>query len=203
MALTILSNPPELAPAYNPIICSVSSDVTDSFTTGTARVINSIQSNNGFTQLNLGSVLAVGVGNYVLITDAPGVPSLLGVARVTESISGTQFVVDKVFVSNLSSAGEVFRYRKNYFLIVDIYIFITTNPSTPLLATTLRLRPRFNVGFCRWDIDFSSVIKDFNFAGFTIDDVLSSDIYPIDGTEMQANEKSFVKYGFELFENLE
>lgn len=199
MALTI-TPPDEYSAAYNPVIVTATSDVRDDFTTGSADDIDSITSNGGFVQLTLGSGSNTYLqGDYVLITSAPGVEELEGVALITQVVATDVYVINKAFTTGLSATGQLFKYISNYSCLLKFYTYVTSAPSTAVLRATKTLKPKFEGGFCVFFIDLANLIQSYNYEGAGPDDVLSSDLY--EATEaVQVNEKSFVKYGFECFE---
>lgn len=198
MALTI-TPPAEYAPAYNPVIVTAQSDVRDDFTTGASIGIDVVSSSNGFAQLTTGAPHGLLRGDYILITSAPGATDLVGVALITSVPDSDNIVIDRPFVTGLSSSGTLYKYISNYTCLLKFYIYVSSAPSTTVLVATKSLKPKFEAGYCVFYIDLSGLIKSYNYEGLEQGDVLSSDLY--EGTEaVQVNEKSFVKYGFECFE---
>lgn len=200
MALTITA-PDQYAAAYNPLVITATSDVRDDFTTGLAVEITSITSNGGFAQITIDNVSSIDYlqGDYFLITSAPGVESIEGVALITSVIDIDNYVINRPFTTGLSSVGECFKYISNYSMLLKFYIYVTTAPSTAVLVATKLLKPKFAGGFCVFYADVAPLVQSYNYAGLEAGDVLSSDLY--EATEaVQVNTKSFVKYGYEAFE---
>ena len=198
MALTI-TPPSEYSAAYNPVVVTATSDVRDDFTTGSSYAIDTVTSASGFAQLTLDSPHTFLQGDFVLITSAPGAEYLEGVSLVTSVPDTDNIVINKPFLTNVSSGGLIYKYISNYGMLLKFYVYVTTAPSTEVLVATKTLKPKFSGGFCVFYADLSGLIQSYNYEGTDSDDVLSSDLY--EATEaVQVNEKSFVHYGFECFE---
>jgi hypothetical protein len=200
MALTVTS-PSEYSAAYNPVIVQAVSDVRDDFTIGDIMVVTDISSSSGFAKItidNIGSFVFL-QGDYVLLTSLPGSESIEGVALITSVIDIDNFVINKPFITGLSSNGSLYKYISNYSMLLKFYVYITTAPSTAVLVATKTLKPKFLSGYCVFYSDLSGLIQSYNYEGTTTDDVLSSDLY-VATEAVQVDKKSFVKYGFECFE---
>ena len=201
MALTI-TPPADKLPAYNPILIDAVSDVRDDFTVeGVVPITSVTAATGGFAQLGFDNVSSVILlqGDYLLITSAPGAEYLLGVSLITSVIDSDTVIINKPFFTNVSSDGASYKYISNYSALLKFYVYVTTAPSTALLVATKTLRPRFESGVCVFNIDLAGLIQSYNFAGIGASDVLGSDIYAGAGA-VQTDNKSFVKYGYELFE---
>lgn len=198
MALTI-TPPAEYAAAYNPLVITATSDVRDDFTTGASFGIDMVTSSGGFVQITSDAPTGLLQGDFILITSAPGIDSLVGVALITNIVDTDNFVINKPFTTGLSAAGTAFKYISNYSMLLKFYIYVTSAPTTAVLVATKLLKPKFVGGFCVFYSDLAPLIQAYNYAGLEAGDVLSSDLY--EATEaVQVDEKSFVKYGFECFE---
>lgn len=198
MALTVTS-PSEYSAAYNPVIVQAVSDVRDDFTIGASIGVDVVASASGFVQITTDAPHGLLQGDYILISSAPGVTSLEGVALITSVVDSDNIIINKPFLTGISSAGTLYKYISNYSMLLKFYVYITTAPSTAVLVATKTLKPKFASGFCVFYSDLSGLIQSYNYEGTTTDDVLSSDLY--EATEaVQVDEKSFVKYGFECFE---
>ena len=198
MALTV-TPPSEYSAAYNPIIVTAQSDVRDDFTIGSNIDINAITSASGFVQITTDTPHGLLQGDYILITSAPGVTSLEGVALITSVVDADNIVINKPFSTGISSAGALYKYISNYSCLTKFYVYYSTAPSTPVLVATKTLKPKFSGGYCVFYIDLAGLIQSYNYVAAGTTNVLSSDLYEL--TEaVQVNKKSFVKYGFECFE---
>lgn len=198
MALTI-TPPAEYSAAYNPLIVTAVSDVREDFTTSGSFGIDVITSNGGFAQLTTDAPTGLLQGDFILITSAPGVESIEGVALITSIVDTDNFIINKPFTTGLSVAGTAFKYISNYSMLLKFYIYVSAAPSTAVLVATKLLKPKFNAGFCVFYSDLAALVQSYNYKGLEAGDVLSSDLYEA-SEAVQVNEKSFVKYGFECFE---
>lgn len=198
MALTI-THATNYAPAYNPVVVSAVSTVRDDFTLGSAKTITVVTNTSGYVQLTFSASHGLIKGDFILITSAPGTEAIETVGYITSVPTATSIVTNIPYVTGLSSNGTAYKYIKNYSCIVRFYVYTSDAPSTEKLAATKIVRPKFAGGFCKFDIDLSGLIQSYNYEGFTPSDVLSSDLYD-SGVLLQYNRKSFVKYGYELFE---
>jgi hypothetical protein len=189
--------PPTFSPAYKPIILTLTSDVRNDGSTGSSKTITAVNNENGFAELNFSAPHLLLKGDFVLITAAPGATYLLGVAKVISVSSSTQVVINTAFITGLSSNGTVYKYLSNYTAIINTYIYVESAPTTPQLVSQNTVIPRKNLtsGFLYFEIDVSAIIKSYNYEGLNADDVLSSDLYPLDSNPVaQLNNKSFVKF---------
>lgn len=189
--------PPTFNAAYNPIIITLTSDVRNDGSTGSAKTINAVSNENGFAELTFTAPHTLLKGDFVLITSAPGASYLLGVAKVITVSSSTVIVINKAFITGISSNGTVYKYLNNYTAIVNTYIYVEAAPTTPELISSNTIIPKKNIttGFLYFEFDVSSIIKSYNYEGLGIDDVLSSDLYPLNSNPVaQLNNKSFVKF---------
>jgi hypothetical protein len=196
MALTPVY-PEDIAPAYNPIILRLDSNVTNSSTTGSSKSLTSVTNNGGFAQLNFSAPHTLVKGDYVIVFTSPGALGLLGVGLVTVLVDSDSIVINKPFVSNITSNGSVFKYLNNYSAIVNTYIYVEDAPTTPELVSSTTVIPKKNLstGFLYFEVDIAPILKNFNYDGLAADDVMSSDLYPLDSNPVaQINKKSFVKY---------
>ena len=200
MALTV-TPPSEYSAAYNPVIVTATSDVRDDFTIGGLMEVTAITSASGYAQItinNIGSFVFL-KGDYVLLTSLPGSESIEGVALITSVIDIDNFVINKPFVTGLSSNGALYKYISNYSCLTKFYVYYSTAPSTAVLVATKTLKPKFSGGYCVFYIDLSGLIQSYNYVGAGTTNVLSSDLYELTDA-VQVDKKSFVKYGFECFE---
>lgn len=189
--------PPTFNAAYNPIILTLTSDVRNDGSQGSAKTISSASNENGFAELIFTAPHSLLKGDYILITSAPGADYLLGVSKVISITSSTELVINKAFITGISSNGTVYKYLNNYTAIVNTYIYVEAAPTTPELISSNTIIPRKNIttGFLYFEFDVSSIIKSYNYEGLGIDDILSSDLYPLDSNPVaQLNNKSFVKF---------
>lgn len=196
MALTPVY-PEDIAPAYNPIILTLTSDVTNNSTTGTSKTITSVTNNGGFAQLNFSAAHSLLKGDYVLVVGAPGANGLLGVSLVTTLVDSDSIVINKPYTNNIGSNGSAFKYFNNYSAVIYTYVYIDDAPTTPELVASTTVIPKKNLttGFFYFEIDIAPILKNFNYEGLGADDVMSSDLYPLDSNPVaQVNKKSFVKY---------
>ncbi len=199
MALTITA-PDRLTPAYNPVIILATSDVRSDYTIGSIDDIDTITSNAGFVQLALGSGGNTYLkGDYILIVNAPGAEYLLGVALITKVVSLDTYVINKPFVTGLTSTGQLYKYLNNYSAYLKFYVYTEDAPSTAKFAGDKILKPKFEGGFCKFIIDMAGMIKDFNYDDFTPSEVLKYDLIPANQYTF-VNKKSFVIWGYELTE---
>ena len=198
MALTVTS-PSEYSAAYNPVIVQAVSDVRDDFTIGASIGMDVVASASGFVQITTDAPHGLLQGDYILITSAPGVTTLEGVALITSVVDSDNIIINKPFTTGISSAGTLYKYISNYSMLLKFYVYITTAPSTAVLVATKTLKPKFSGGYCVFYSDLSGLIQSYNYEGRGSDDVLSSDLYLLTDA-VQVDEKSFVKYGFETFE---
>jgi hypothetical protein len=198
MALTV-TPPSEYSAAYNPVIVTAQSDVRDDFTTGASFGIDVVTSSSGYAQLTLDSPHTFLKGDYVLITSAPGAEDLEGVALITSVPDSDNIVINKPFVTGLSSSGTVYKYISNYSCLTKFYVYYSAAPSTAVLVATKTLKPKFESGYCVFYIDLAGMIQSYNYDAAGAANVLSSDLYEATDA-VQVDEKSFVKYGFECFE---
>lgn len=198
MTLTI-TQPARVTPAYNPIIIEAVSDVSSDFTIGSAILFDSISSNNGNCELAFSDPHGLLKGDYLLITEAPDAEYILGVALVTKVIDTTTLVINKVFVNDLSATGTLFKYLNNYSAYIKFYVYTDDAPTTPKFALDLTLKPKFEGGFCKFDIDVSSIVRNYCFRGFNVDDVLKYNLIPSNQYTF-INKKSFVHWGTEISE---
>lgn len=198
MALTI-THATNYAPAYNPVVVSAVSTVRDDFTLGLAKTVTVVTNTLGYVQLTFSANHNLVKGDFVLITSAPGTEGIETVGYVTSVPTATSLVTNIPYITGLSSNGTAYKYIKNYSCVVRFYVYTVDAPSTAKLAATKIVRPKFVGGFCQFDIDLAGLIQSYNYEGFTPSDVLSSDLYTANNI-LQNNRKSFVKYGYELFE---
>lgn len=195
--------PDTIAPAYNPIILTLVSDITNLSTQGAVKTITSVTNNGGYAQLNFSAAHGLVKGDFVLITVAPDAPGLLGVGLITELTDADSVVINKPFVNNISANGNAFKYISNYSAVIYTYVYIDDNPILPNLVSTNTIIPKKNLstGFLYFEIDLAPILNKFNYEGFAADDVMSSDLYPLDSNPVaQINKKSFVKYHVEFAE---
>lgn len=198
MALTI-THATNYAPAYNPVLVRAVSTVRDDFTLGSAKTITVVTNTLGYAQLTFSGNHSLVKGDFILITSAPGTEGIETVGYITSVPTATSLVTNIPYITGLSSNGTAYKYIKNYSCIVRFYVYTADAPTTEKLAATKIVRPKFVSGQCNFDIDLAGLIQSYNYEGFTPSDVLSSDLYTANDT-MQNNRKSFVKYGYELFE---
>lgn len=201
MSLTI-TPPPGYTAGFNPIIVHATSNVRENYTIGDVLgdAIDAITSNNGYAQLTFISDHFLLKGDYILITSAPGSEGLEGIALVTQIINDSNIVINRPFITGLSDQGFAYKYLNNYNAISRFYIYVNANPTTPLLVSTKTLKPKFVDGFCEFEIDMSGLVKEYNFVAHKPEEVLWGDLYPLDGLGLQVDKKSFIKWGYELFE---
>lgn len=189
--------PDTFSAAYNPIILTLTSDVRNDGSQGSAKTISAAANENGFTKLTFTAPHVLLKGDFILITAAPGASYLLGVAKVIAVSSSTVLVINKAFITGISSNGTVYKYLNNYTAIINTYIYVEAAPTTPELVSQNTVIPKKNLttGFLYFEIDLSTIITSYNYEGLGIDDVLSSDLYPLDSNPVaQLNNKSFVKF---------
>lgn len=198
----VITSPPAITAAYNPIIIVANSNVRDDGTIGPAAGtgIDAVTNTGGYATLTFLSDHGLLLGGYIKITSAPGQPNLVGIALITKVVSTDTIVINKPYPGAISSAGIVYRYISNYNAQLSFYIYVNSAPNTPLLAATKTVKPRFASGFCLFEIDVSGLVRGFNYNAYTAKDVLTSDLYPITGTSLHFDKKSFVKWGFEIIE---
>lgn len=196
MALTPIY-PDDITPAYNPIILRLDSDVRNDSTTGSIKSISGVDNNGGFAQLDFGGAHGLLKGDYILITVSPGAVGLLGVALVTEIIDTMVLVINKPFINVPTGTVNAYKYYNNYTAVVNTYIYVDDAPTTPELVSVNTIIPKKNLttGFFYFQLDVSGILNKFNYEGLSADDVMSSDLYPLDSNPVaQINKKSFVKY---------
>lgn len=198
MALTI-TDATNYAPAYNPIVVRAVSDVRDDFTIGSAKTITVVTNNLGYVQLTFSGAHGLVKGDFVLITSAPGTEEIETVGGVTSVLTATSLVTNIPYVTGLSSNGTAYKYIRNYSCVVQFYVYTSDAPSTAKFAATKTVRPAFSGGFCVFNIDLAGLVQSHNYEAYGASNVLSSDLYLANDT-VQNNRKSYVKYGYELFE---
>jgi hypothetical protein len=195
MSLTISTEPSSYTAVYNPIIFEFDSDVTSDFTIGAETEVEVISNYNGYIQI-FSSLALHGLlqGDFIKISQDGGITGLEGIYIVTKIIDTETFVINAPYT--IAPTGQVFyfKYLKNYNAVIRVFAYNLCDNSYKLIAK-LTLKPRFVGGFCKFYIDVSDILKDFNNECNTADDVISGDLFPLVSVPIiQTNNNSFLSF---------
>lgn len=203
MALTVTS-PAEITAAYNPIIVSAVSDVRDDLTIGANKPFDEISNGGGYVQITfLLGAHGLLKGDFISIKTAPGAEYLIGVWLVTKIVDSETIVINLKYNGTPSDTCSSYKYLNNYNALLLFYVYQKSSPSTAIKAASKTYKPRFKNGFCYFEADMQDLVKAFNYELYSAAEVLSSDLYILPGNDVQDNTRSFVKWGFEMFEGFD